>query len=95
MNDRSLKSSRKGEKCMSNMLLINKSGKTMPVYSTDGGNTVIGHIYDREAYVYDSDAGGDGVFNGIQNLKIPLQSFRRCMHYLLLKLEIKTLGCLC
>lgn len=54
---------------MSNSFCINKSGGSCPVYNEPGwagsGRVKIGTIYNREAFGYDSDWGGDGVFNHI------------------------------
>ena len=54
---------------MANRLFINKSGQTLTVRTTTSDTSaIVGYIYDREAYVYDSDAGGDGVFNHVKFL---------------------------
>ena len=54
---------------MANRLFINKSGQTLTVRTTTSDTSaIVGYIYDREAYVYDSDAGGDGAFNHVKFL---------------------------
>lgn len=54
---------------MSNLFCINKSGGNCPVYDraeySGAGRKKIGSIYNREAFGYDQDWGGDGVFNHI------------------------------
>lgn len=55
---------------MSNYFCINKSGYSVPVWSGPGfANTAniyrIGTIGNREAFGFDAEAGGDGVFNCI------------------------------
>ena len=47
---------------MSNYLCINKSGTKVPVYSDTNKTTQIGTIYDREAFGYDCNWGGDNYF---------------------------------
>lgn len=50
---------------MSNEFCINKSGQTIPVYDTPEKNNRIGSIYNREAFGWDRDWGGDLIFNHI------------------------------
>ena len=50
---------------MSNYFCINKSGIKIPVYSDTNKTTQIGSIYDREAYGYNANWGGDGYFCNI------------------------------
>lgn len=46
-----------------NSICINKSGSKFPVRkTTDRDSEIIGYIYNREAFGYDSDWGGDQVF---------------------------------
>lgn len=44
---------------MSNYFCINKSGQRIPVYSEPERRNKIGEIYDREAFGYDANWGGD------------------------------------
>ena len=55
---------------MSNSFCVNKSGVSCPVYAEPGWPdleklTRIGTIYNREAFGFDANWGGDGVFNHI------------------------------
>lgn len=50
---------------MSNYFCINKSGKKIPVYSDADKKSQIGTIYNREAFGYDNNWGGDGYFCNI------------------------------
>lgn len=45
-----------------NYFCINKSGQTIPVYSDTQKTSQIGSIYNREAFGYDNNWGGDGYF---------------------------------
>jgi hypothetical protein len=47
---------------MSNLFCINKSGQNIPIYSATNQATQIGTIYNREAFGYDKNWGGDGYF---------------------------------
>lgn len=47
---------------MSNYFCVNKSGITVPVYSDTQQTSKIGSIYNREAFGYDMNWGGDGYF---------------------------------
>lgn len=44
---------------MANSFCINKSGKSIPVYSDINKTRVIGSIYDREAFGFNANWGGD------------------------------------
>ena len=50
---------------MSNYFCINKSDKKIPVYSDAEKTSQIGTIYNREAFGYDNNWGGDGYFCNI------------------------------
>lgn len=50
---------------MSNCFCVNKSGVSMPVYSATDGQTRIGTIYNREAFGYNRNWGGDDYFCNI------------------------------
>jgi len=55
---------------MTNWFCINKSGSSIPVWDRPGFPSIehsvqIGTIYNNEAFGYDWDWGGDGVFNHI------------------------------
>jgi len=51
---------------MSNMLCVNKAGRSVPVYKCYSySDEKIGTIYNREAFVYLQGVGGDGVFDTI------------------------------
>ncbi len=50
---------------MPNMLCVNKTGRSLPVYRCYGGDEQIGTIYNKEAFVYLPSVGGDGVFDTI------------------------------
>ena len=56
----------KGEKIMSNYFCINKSGLKIPVYSDTKKTKQIGTLYDREAFGYDCNWGGDDYFCRIE-----------------------------
>lgn len=44
---------------MAHRLFINKSGQTLTVRTTTSDTSaIVGYIYNREAFVYDSNAGG-------------------------------------
>lgn len=47
---------------MSNLFCINKNGVAVPVYSDTYKTSKIGSLYDREAFGYDCNWGGDGYF---------------------------------
>ncbi|GLB28818.1 hypothetical protein LAD12857_07410 [Lacrimispora amygdalina] len=47
---------------MSNYFCINKSGKSVPVYSDTDKKNKIGTIYNREAFGYNRNWGGDDYF---------------------------------
>lgn len=47
---------------MSNYFAVNKSGKSLPVYSDTKKTKKVGTIGNREAFGYDRNWGGDGVF---------------------------------
>ena len=47
---------------MSNYFCINKSGQNVPVYSDTNKSTQVGTIYNREAFGYDRNWGGDDYF---------------------------------
>ncbi len=44
---------------MANILCVNKSGVSIPVYSDPQKTAVVGAIYNREAFVYNEGWGGD------------------------------------
>lgn len=48
-----------------NSFCINKSGKTVPVYSDINKTRKVGEIYNREAYGYNRVWGGDGYYCSI------------------------------
>ncbi len=48
-----------------NTFCINKSGRTVTVYSDTNKTRVVGEIYNREAYGYNRIWGGDGYFCSI------------------------------
>jgi len=55
---------------MTNIFCINKSGSAIPVWDRPGfpsyeGSVQIGTIYNTEAFGYNWDWGGDGIFNNI------------------------------
>lgn len=50
---------------MSNSFCVNKSGKSVPVYSDTKKTKQIGTIYNREAFGYNRNWGGDGTFCNI------------------------------
>ena len=50
---------------MSNYFCINKSGTKIPVYSDTQKTKQIGTIYDREAFGYNANWGGDNYFCNI------------------------------
>ena len=55
---------------MTNWFCINKSGSSIPVWDRPGfpsfeGSKQIGTLYNGEAFGYNWDWGGDGVFNSI------------------------------
>lgn len=56
----------KGEKIMSNYFCINKSGLKIPVYTDTKKTKQIGTLYDREAFGYDCNWGGDDYFCRIE-----------------------------
>ncbi len=47
---------------MANMFCVNKSGSSVPIYSNSSGTTQIGTLYNREAFGYDRNWGGDDYF---------------------------------
>lgn len=50
---------------MSNMFCINKSGGQVPIYSTPEATTQIGTLYNREAFGYNRNWGGDDYYCNI------------------------------
>ena len=51
---------------MSNMFCINKSGGQVPIYSTPEATTQTGTLYNREAFGYNRNWGGDDVHFSIR-----------------------------
>lgn len=47
---------------MSNYFCVNKSGKSVPVYSNPEKSSKIGTIYNRETFGYNRNWGGDNYF---------------------------------
>lgn len=56
---------------MSNYFCINKSGLKIPVYSDTKKTKQIGTLYDREAFGYDCNWGGDDYFAVLNSEILP------------------------
>lgn len=50
---------------MANQMLVNKTGRQIPIYRDTSGQVKIGTLYPNEHYSYVGNWGGDGIFNRV------------------------------